>query len=160
MMKFRRTSTIKTAFLLTAVLLPCVTHIPSLLADEKINVSDFRDCRVIKGKAERLLCYDTIADGGVFNQQQVRQVQEETFGAKDSEPDIAIDKLGVTIERIEKDSSGKRYFYTTAGQVWKQQKPGSYPSKVPFEAELKSGTLGSFFLVNESGRSTRVKRIK
>jgi hypothetical protein len=159
-MKFRRLNTTKTAFLLTVLLGFCVTDVQRLLADEHINLTDFQDCRVIKGKAERLLCYDTIADGGVFNQQQVRQVQEETFGAKDSEPDIAIDKLGVTIERIEKDASGKRYFYTTGGQVWKQQKPGSYPSKVPFEAELKSGTLGSFFLVNESGRSTRVKRIK
>lgn len=159
-MKFQRSITIKTTFFLAAILGVGVTQVQTLLADEHINLTDFQDCRVIKGKAERLLCYDTIADGGVFNQQQVRQVQEETFGAKDSEPDIAIDKLGVTIERIEKDASGKRYFYTTGGQVWKQQKPGSYPSKVPFEAELKSGALGSFFLVNDSGRSTRVKRVK
>ena len=159
-MKFRRSNTTKTAFLLTVLLGPGVTHVQPLLADEYINVTDFRDCRAIESKAERLLCYDTIADGGVFNAQQIRQVQQETFGAKDKEPDISIDSLSVTIERVEKDSNDKRYFYTTGGQVWKQKDPGRYPYKVPFEAEIKSGTMGSFFLVNESGRAIRVKRVK
>ncbi len=159
-MKFQRSNTTKTAFLLTALLGTGVTHIQPLLADEYINVTDFRDCQAIKGKAERLLCYDMIADGGVFNTQQVRQVQQETFGAKDREPDVSIDTLSITIERVEKDNNDKRYFYTAGGQVWKQQNPGLYPSKVPFEAEIKSGVLGSFFLVNESGRGIRVKRVK
>lgn len=159
-MKFRRSIIIKTAFLLTVLLGPSVTLVQPLSADEYINVTDFRDCRAIEGKAERLLCYDTIADGGVFNIQQIKQVQQETFGAKDREPDISIDTLSVTIERVEKGSNDTRYFYTTGGQVWKQQKPGLYPSKVPFEAEINSGSLGSFFLVNESGRSIRVKRVK
>ena len=116
--------------------------------------------RQIKGKAERLLCYDTIADGGVFNQQKVEQVQRDTFGSKEREPDITIDQLTVTIVQVQKGANDFHYFHTDGGQVWKQQKPGPYPSKVPFEAELKSGTLGSFFLVNESGRSIRVKRVK
>ena len=159
-MKFRRSNTTKAAFLLTALLGPGVTQVQPLLADEYINVTDFRDCRTIKGKAERLLCYDTIADDGVFNTQQIRQVQQETFGANDRESDISIDTLSITIERVEKGNNDKRYFYTEGGQVWKQQKPGRYPSKVPFEAEIKSGAMGSFFLVNESGRSIRVTRVK
>jgi hypothetical protein len=64
-MKFQRSNTTKTAFLLTALLGLGVTHVQPLLADELANVSDFKDCRAIKGEAERLLCYDTIADGGV-----------------------------------------------------------------------------------------------
>jgi len=159
-MKFQRSNTTKTAFLLIALLGPGVTHVQPLLADEYINVTDFRDCRAIKGKAERLLCYDTIADGDVFNAQQVRQAQQETFGAKDSELDLSIDTLSITIERVEKDNNDKRYFFTAGGQVWRQQNPGFYPSKVPFEAEINSGVMGSFFLVNESGRSIRVKRVK
>jgi len=159
-MKFRQSNTTKTAFLLTALLGPGVTHVQPLLADEYLNVTDFHDCRAIKGKAERLLCYDTIADGGVFNTQQIRQVQQETFGAKDREPDISIDTLSVTIERVEKGINDTRYFHTAGGQVWKQKNPGHYPSKVPFEAEIKPGVLGSFFLVNESGRGIRVKRVK
>jgi hypothetical protein len=137
-----------------------VTQAQSQPADEYVSVTDFQGCRVIPGKAERLLCYDTIADGGVFDTQKVKQVQRQTFGARDTEPDISVDALKVTIERVEKDSTGRRYFHTADGQVWKQQELENYPSKVPFDAELKSGVLGSFFLVNESGRSIRVKRIK
>jgi hypothetical protein len=159
-MKFWRSNTSKTVFLFTALLGPGVKQVQPLLADEYINVTDFRDCRAIKGKSERLLCYDTIADGDVFNAQQVRQVQQENFGSGESEPDISIDMLNVTIERVQKDNNDKRYFYTTGGQVWKQQKPGYYPSKVPFEAEIKSSVLGSFFLVDENGRGIRVKRVK
>ena len=159
-MKFRSSKTAISAFVLTALLWLGLTGVQPLLAAEPVNVTDFQDCRAIKGKSERLLCYDTIADGGVFNQQQVRQVQEETFGARNSEPDIAIDQLSVTVSRVEKDGSGKRYFYTTGGQVWKQQKPENFPSKAPFGAEIKSGVMGSFFLVSESGRSTRVTRVK
>jgi hypothetical protein len=87
-------------------------------------------------------------------------VQQDTFGAKDRELDVSIDKLSVTIERVEKDNYDKRYFHTAGGQVWKQQNPGHYPSKVPFDAEINSGVMGSFFLVNESGRGIRVKRVK
>ena len=159
-MNLPRSVTTKKVFLLTALLIPCAAIVQPLLADEYVNVTDFQDCRPIKGKAERLLCYDTIADGGIFNEQQIRQVQEETFGSNDKETEISIDELTVTIERVEIDNKDKRYFYTTGGQVWKQQKPGRYPSKVPFKAELKSGVMGSFFLVNESGRSIRVKRVK
>jgi len=131
-----------------------------LLADEYVNVTDFRDCRAIKVEAERLLCYDTIADGGVFNKQQFTQVQQETFGVKQKPPESTIDQLGVTIVRVQKDVNGVRYFHTADDQVWKQQDSGNFTSKVPFEAEIKSGALGSFFLITENRRAMRVKRVK
>jgi len=52
-----------------------------LLADEPTNISDIKGCRAIKGEAERLLCYDTVSDGGIFNEQQLKQVQVEKFGS-------------------------------------------------------------------------------
>lgn len=131
-----------------------------IFAAEPVNVSKFGDCRVIKGSAERLLCYDTVADGGVFNQQQLEQVQVENFGSKEKEAEISVDKITTTIVRVQKDANGLRYFQTSDGQVWKQSNPGSFNSKAPFEVELKSGMMGSFFLVNEDGRSIRVKRVK
>lgn len=132
-----------------------------LRADELTNVSDFKECRAIKATAERLLCYDTIADGGIFNEQQLRQVQVENFGSKEKEAEISVDKLTVSVVRIQKDANGLRYFQTSDGQVWKQKERGKWNSKAPFEAEIKSGMLGSFFLVAvESGRSIRVKRVK
>jgi len=159
-MKLWRSNTTKIAFLLTALLGPGVTHVQPLLADEYINITDFRDCRAIKEKAERLLCYDTIADGGVFNAQQIRQVQQESFGVKQKAPESSIDQLGVTIVRVQKDVNGILYFHTAKGQVWKQKNSGNYVSKVPFEAEIKSGVLGSFFLVTKGRGAIRVNRVK
>lgn len=159
-MKLWRSSTIKTAFLMTALLGSGVTQVQPLLADEFINITDFPDCRAIKEKAERLLCYDTIADGGVFNEQQIRQIQQESFGVKEKAPVSSIDKLGVTIVRVQKDPNGILYFKTAKGQVWKQKTSGNYVTKVPFEAEIKSGMLGSFFLVAEGRGAIRVNRVK
>lgn len=160
-MKFRRPNTTKTAFLLIMLLGLSVTEGQLLLADEHINVTDFQDCRAINGKAERLLCYDTIADGGVFNEQQLKQVQRESFGSKEKTPEVSVDQLSFTVNSIKKDVNGLRYFFTADGQVWKQKSAGSWSSKVPFEAEIKSGIMGSFFLVaSESSRSIKVKRIK
>lgn len=132
----------------------------AVMADTAVNVSDIKGCRVIEANAERLLCYDTVADGGIFNQQQLEQVQRENFGSKETKPEISVDRLSVTIVRMQKDAAGLRYFYTSDGQVWKQKDRGGWSSEIPFEAELKSGLMGSFFMVSESGRSIRVKRVR
>ena len=170
-----------------------------LLADEFANISDIKGCRAITGDTERLACYDTIIDGGIFNEQILKQVQVESFGSgslrKEKPPaapapatetgtataagtgtaaagtgtvskapaattDTSADELSVTITRVKKDGSGIHYFQTSDGQVWKQRNAGSWSLKVPFEAEIKKGLMGSFFLVNEGGKSTRVKRVK
>ena len=67
---------------------------------------------------------------------------------------------GVTIVRVQKDPNGFLYFQTAKGQVWKQKTSGNYFTKVPFEAEIKSGMLGSFFLVTKGRGAIRVKRVK
>lgn len=141
-----------------------------LKADEPVNVSDVQECRAIRSKSERLICYDTVVDGGIFNEQQVKQAQRENFGSrgiaakKVSEESVdendSLEKLTVTIVRIQKDASGLRYFQTSDGQVWKQRNRDNWGSEVPFEAEIKSGMLGSFFLVLNGNKSTRVKRVK
>ena len=131
-----------------------------LMADEFENISDFKECRVIEAKAERLLCYDTVADGGVFNEQQLQQVQKENFGIKEEQSNVSVDQLTVTIVRVSKSATGIHYFYTADGAAWKQSNGRKWSVKAPFEAEIKSGMLGSFFLAIEGGKSTRVKRVK
>jgi len=132
----------------------------NLLADEFINVSDVKECRAIAAKAGRLLCYDTVADGGVFNEQQLQKVQKENFGSKDGQSDVSVDQLAVTIVSVTKSTTGIHYFHTADGAVWKQSNSGKWNLKVPFQAEIKAGMLGSFFLVTEGGKSVRVKRVR
>jgi hypothetical protein len=153
--------------LMTSILLGLViAQMPAqfLLADELKNVTDFTDCRAIKGKSERLRCYDTIADGGIFNEEALQQVRVENFGSKEKETkeekEAAIDTLTFTVVRIQKDGNGIHYFQTSEGQVWKQVNRGGWSSEVPFEAVIATGALGSFFLANEGGKSTRVKRVR
>ena len=61
----------------------CVSQMIALplLADEFTEISDIRKCRAISSDKERLACYDTISDGGVFNEQKLKQVQVESFGS-------------------------------------------------------------------------------
>lgn len=163
-----------------------------LIADELINITDVKGCQGIKGDAERLACFDTVVRGGIFNEQQLKQVQVEQFGSRnlrkpeeaetvdakapqeeaaaetESAPEsaplagakISIDEIHVTVVRMAKDNMGKHYFQTSDGQVWKQQEASSWGLTVPFDAKIEKGLMGSFFLINEGGKSTRVKRVK
>jgi hypothetical protein len=172
----------------------CMSH---LQADEMMNITDVKDCQGISGDAERLTCYDTVSRGGVFNEQELKQVQIEQFGGKNlkkpagpvpvepvpaetkepastaavdasEEPEssalpatkISVDEIQVTVVRVKKDGAGFLYFQTSDGQVWKQQSATSWSLMVPFDAKIEKGMMGSFFLVSEGGKSTRVTRLK
>lgn len=53
-----------------------------VLADELVNITDIKGCRGIKSDIERLSCYDTVNDGGIFNEQKQREVRVEDFGSE------------------------------------------------------------------------------
>jgi hypothetical protein len=131
-----------------------------LLAEGPVNISDIAGCKGIAAKAERLLCYDTVAEGGIFNEQKLQQVQEENFGKTDAPTEISADEVSVTIVRVSKSSAGTHYFYTDDGKAWKQSNAGNWTVSAPFDATVKKGLMGSFFLVTEGGKSERVKRVK
>lgn len=131
-----------------------------LLASEFVNVSDIKECRKISGDAERLLCYDTVTDGRVFHEQLLQEAQEENFGSKDNKLGVSTDQIGVTVIKVTKSSTGIHYFYTDDGAVWRQSNAGRWNLKAPFEAEIKSGAMGSYFLAVEGSRSVRVKRAR
>ncbi len=151
---------IRTAFLSPAAL-ALILFAQTSAADDFVNISDIKECRAIEGKVERLLCYDTIADGGIYNEEKLQEAQEEDFGSKAGPTDISLEKLTVTIVKVSKAAGRIHYFYTDDGKVWKQSTPrGNWIIDVPFEAEIRSGMMGSFFLVLENGKSTRVKRVQ
>lgn len=129
----------------------------SSLAEEPGEIDDIQECRAVGSDAERLLCYDTVLDGGIFNQQKA---QIENFGNTKNQPETTVEKLTTTVVRIQKSDSGLHYFYTADEQVWKQVNRGNWSLNVPIQVEIKAGALGSFFLVTEGGKSTRVKRVQ
>lgn len=131
-----------------------------LVADEFENISDVEGCSAIADKVERLLCYDTVVDGGVFNEQQSQEAKVESFGSTESQPVSSVDELAVTIVRVQKSSSKIHYFQTADGTVWKQSSASGWNLDVPFQATIKAGVMSSFFLVAEGGKSTRVKRVR
>ena len=131
-----------------------------LLADEFVNISDIGECRKISDDAERLLCYDTVADGRVFNEQLLQEAQEENFGSKDKNLGVSTDQIGVTVIKVTKSNTGVHYFYTDDGAVWRQSNAGRWNLKAPFDAKIKSGAMGSYFLAVEGSRSVRVKRAR
>lgn len=179
--------TLPGTLLLFAVLF--FTFIQPSKADEFENITDIKDCRAISNEQERLLCYDTVMDGGIFNEQQVRQQKVEVFGSRtmaSPEPAAAeptnpstqsemakttpaptketkkdsSDNLTVTIVKTKKDGNGFYYFQTAEGQVWKQQNATRWTISTPFQADIRAGAMGSFFLEVEGSRGTRVKRVR
>ena len=143
-----------------AVSFACALLMQPVLAEELVNITEIEGCQDIAAKSERLLCYDTVAEGGVYNEQKLQEVQKESFGNNEQVPEVTIDRLDVTIVKVSRSSSGRYYFYTEDGQAWKQSTTGRWTVKAPFQAEIKTGMMGSFFLVTEGGKSERVKRVK
>ena len=143
------------------LLMTAILWVPAVTADDEIkNVSDFGECRSLADDARRLLCYDTIADGGVFNEQKVQEAVEESFGANESQQSVSTDELSVSVIRVSEGAGNVHYFYTESGSVWKQTNGRSWKVKAPFNATIKSGVFSSYFLVSDSGKSTRVKRVR
>ena len=56
--------------LLPALLLLSYIFASPLLADELVNITDFEGCQAIPNDKARLLCYDTVAKGGIYNEEK------------------------------------------------------------------------------------------
>lgn len=134
--------------------------IEPLSAAEHAPISRIGGCRTIEDNTERLRCYDTISDGGVYEERESQQPAQENVSRNENPADTSVDQKPVTIVRITKGQNRIHYFYTADGTVWRQTGRGSWNLKVPFEARIEAGMLGSFFLVTDGGKSTRVKRVE
>jgi len=84
----------------------------------------------------------------------------ETRSSPPPQTKISVDEIQVTVVRIQKDGTGHHYFQTSDNQVWKQEDGRRWTTAAPFEAKIEKGMMGSFFLIVDGGKSTRVKRVK
>lgn len=123
-------------------------------ADERLAQVSPETCRAIEADADRLACYDELTQSDAW----AAPCDQAGHSAPDSW--TPAERTSVTIVRIQISESKVRYFHTENGEVWRQTDRGSWNLAVPFQADLKPGRLGSFFLVTEGGKSARVKRVK
>lgn len=89
-------------------------------------------------------------------------VDDENYGLKESRQPTEANTLQVTVISVRENLSNRFVFETEAGQVWLQidQRRARYED-TPFEAEIRPGSMGSFFLKPRSSSvSVRVRREK
>ena len=88
-------------------------------------------------------------------------VAVEDFGLKEKQPRETV-HITVTVNGIRKNLANRFVYTTTDGQVWVQidtRRPRY--DEVPFIAEIRTASLGSFYLKPQSyGFSVRVRREK
>jgi hypothetical protein len=73
-----------------------------------------------------------------------------------------LDSVNVVVVAVDRSAYGKLLYTTDSGQVWRQTDQGR-PSyrQIPFDAEIRKGAAGSFFIRPLSGgAAVRVKRSK
>jgi len=92
---------------------------------------------------------------------EVEQLAVEEFGLKQKQPRESVN-ITVTVNGIRKNLTDHFVYTTTDGQVWVQidtRRPRY--DEVPFVAEIRTASLGSFFLKPKTyGYSVRVRREK
>ncbi len=92
-----------------------------------------------------------------------KSTEAEQFGLSEPQtiPDTPV-SVAVVVAAMDRDAYGKLIFTTESGQVWRQTDQGRprYPA-IPFDAEIRKGAAGSFFIEPSSGGiAIRVKRSK
>ena len=164
------------AFALT----PAVTA----FAQEVAADNDARACAQIENDAQRLACYDrALRTSASATQSPVqasepaaRSVPRATTAPRAADApiaptaargpvagDVADAQPGpaaIVVVAIREMQGQNVMFTTDQGQVWIQTdgRRNYYP-EVPFGAEIRSGTMNSYFLIpNDRGRSIRVRR--
>jgi len=92
---------------------------------------------------------------------EAKPVAVEEFGLKQKQPRDSV-SITATVNGIRKNLEGHFVYTTTDGQIWVQidtRKPRY--DEVPFVAEIRTASFGSFFLKPKSyGFSVRVRREK
>lgn len=89
-------------------------------------------------------------------------VADESYGLKEPRPPQEANSLQVTVTTVRKNLSNRFIFETEGGQIWVQtdQRRARYED-TPFKAEIRPGSMGSFFLKPDSSAvSVRVRREK
>jgi hypothetical protein len=156
------------AALLTAIVALPVT---GMAQSDPALVTALAECRALGNDRMRLACFDDVAVrvGGVSepmnNSDEVNAAAASTVAVtddgerhlEDASDDAADEIVAVTIVDVRTDSLRRTSLVTDDGKVFVQtdSRTRSFPA-TPFAAGVRSGALGSSFLVIPGGRDIRV----
>lgn len=138
------------------------------------------DCRALTDATARLACYDSAiatldeaeakGDLVVMDREQTRQARREAFGF--SLPSLALFSRGEAPETLQREAfkvaraweggDGKWWIELDTGAIWRQtdnEGLGRRP-KAGSTAEIRSASMGGFFMNLDGQRAIRVKREK
>jgi hypothetical protein len=89
-------------------------------------------------------------------------LEAQQFGLSETQKNPEpLGSINVVVVSVDSNAYGKLIFTTESGQVWRQTDQGRPPRyrQIPFDAEIRQGAVGSFFIRPISGDvSVRVKR--
>jgi hypothetical protein len=100
-------------------------------------------CGEVATDEARLDCYD--------------ELLEIEFGANRTEMAEFIES---TIARLERRPRGEYVFLLENGQTWTEVSPGRAHYRPGMEVRVERTTMGGYMLSTDSGRATRVRRIR
>lgn len=139
-----------------------------------------RICSALSDNTKRLTCYDQMTQkvqSSIIIQepikthikkqikaQPIKSAEQRTakFGAQHLEKDVdEIEKIDLTIAKIEKSLRGLKIFHFTNGQVWKESSKKYFKVKKGDKVFIKKAVFGSFIIgTNKNNQITKVKRVK
>lgn len=169
----------------TAILFTCWLACPAVYAGP-----GFDDCSRIVDDAERLACFDRVAQephagnrrstdsapdaqseaeepaSATASDENTTAVAEAEFGVEPrmhsaEKADSKLREIRATVISIDETKSGKRIFMLDNNQVWLEQSTSRRPQvKAGDSVRIKAASLGSYKLFGGSRVSTRVERIR
>ncbi len=126
-----------------------------------------RRCAAITDRVSRLACYDALAagsaapddtspgaDDGFGRESLPRDVKDEPAAPAPPE------RLTARIERLEQQPRGERVFHLSNGQIWTELETGRARYRPGMSVTIERTTLGGYILSTDTGRATRVRRVK
>ena len=137
-----------------------------------------RDCAGLTDGTARLACFDALAERLTGPDARMDQTASpspagpapdarpatdtaprvEPHPERAGAPEPAI--VQAVIERLQQQPRGERVFHLSNGQIWVELEPGRRRYREGMNVTVERTTLGSHMLSTDSGRATRVRRLK
>lgn len=126
------------------------------------------DCSRIEDATDRVACYDKLAgrveekleetyEGTTEERVEARNdsIAEEVVGAKEPAPEL----LMLEIKKVQRDRNRRIIYLTTDGRAFRRSTGSTITFKAGDKCTMKSGVMGSVFLIREDGRKNKVKEL-